>query len=93
MCLITFIQITPDLFTFPRKLCQAFLSDHENMEQVWDEKDLYRSPSFCSKHSFSVELIVLTLCHVAHNQMPYRNLSILFQSTYLIKKTLCNWKR
>lgn len=88
MCLITFIQIIPNLFTFPRRLCRAFFSDHGNMEQVWDEKDICGSPSFSSKLSFCTELIFLTLGHVAHNQMPYRNLSILFQSTYLIKRSL-----
>lgn len=73
---------------FSRRLCQIFLSDPVTMEQVWDEKGIYVSPSFSSKHSFTVELIVLTLCRGAHNQIPYRNLSILFQSTYLIKENL-----
>lgn len=43
---------------------------------------------FLLQQTFSTELMVLTLCHVAHNKMPYRNISMLFQSTYLIKKSL-----
>lgn len=88
MRLITFIQLIPNTFTFPSSLCQNFLSDHGNTEQVWDEKRYLQVHFLLQQHSFYIELILLTLCLVAHNQMPYRNLSILFQSTYLIKKSV-----
>lgn len=82
------MQLIPNAFTFPSCLCQTVLCDHGNTEQAWDEKMYLQVPFFLQEHSVCIDLILLTLCLVAQNQMSSKNLGILFQSPYLIKKRL-----
>lgn len=87
MWLITLIQLITDAFTFPGSLCQTVLSDRGNTEQVWDEKRYLQVPFLLQQHSFYIELNLLTLCLVPHNQMLWNNMLRLSNALF-IKKNL-----